>query len=77
MRAAVAPTVGEVETRSIDYIELIADRVSDYPPQVPVGASELEERVYRTIADRLAFSRISAAEAGEELVAQANRILGT
>lgn len=77
VRAAVAPTLNEVEKRSLDYIESIADRVSDYQPQVPVGATELEERVYRTVADRLAFGQISAAEAGEELVAQANQILGT
>jgi multiple sugar transport system substrate-binding protein len=76
VRAAVAPTLDEVEKRSLDYVESIADRVQDYQPQVPVGATELEERVYRTVADRLAFGQISAAEAGEELVAQANQILG-
>lgn len=75
IRAAVAPTLDDVQKRSFDYIESIVDIVGDFPPQVPVGASELEDRVYRTIADRLAFGQISAAEAGQELVSQANAIL--
>jgi multiple sugar transport system substrate-binding protein len=75
VRDAVAPTVDEVSKRSIDYIASIADRVGDFPPQVPIGASELEERVYRPIADKLGFGQLSVAEAAEELVSQANRIL--
>lgn len=77
VRAAVVPTLNEVEKRSFDYVESIADIAGDYPPQVPVGAAELEERVYRTIADRLAFGQLTAAEAGQELVSQANAILQT
>lgn len=42
-----------------------------------MGPSELEERVYRTVADRVAFGQITPAEAGEELVAQCNQILGS
>ena len=76
VRAAVKPTLNEVEMRSYDYIESIADISGDYPPQVPVGASELEERVYRSIADQLAFGQITPAEAGQALVDQANAILG-
>jgi multiple sugar transport system substrate-binding protein len=75
VREAVAPTVDEVSKRSLDYITSIADRVGAFPPQVPVGASELEERVYRSIADKVLFGQMSVAEAGDELVAQANRIL--
>lgn len=75
IRAAVAPTLDEVQKRSFDYVESIVDIVGDFPPQVPVGASELEDRVYRTIADRLAFGQISAAEAGQELVSSAQKIL--
>ncbi len=76
VRAAVKPTLNEVEMRSYDYIESIADISGDYPPQVPVGASELEERGYRSIADQLAFGQITPAEAGQALVDQANAILG-
>ncbi|MFG6080148.1 ABC transporter substrate-binding protein [Paracoccus litorisediminis] len=75
VRAAVAGTLNEVEKRSFDYIQSIADISGDYPPQVPVGAGELEERVYRAIADKLAFGQITPAEAGQTLVAQANQIL--
>lgn len=75
VRAAVAPSLKEVEKRSFDYVQSIADITGDYPPQVPVGAAELEERVYRTIADRLAFGQLTAAQAGEELVSQAKTIL--
>ena len=76
VRAAVKPTLNEIEARSYDYIDSIADISGDYPPQVPVGASELEERVYRTVADQLAFGQITPAEAGQALVDQANAILG-
>ncbi|MBA8880999.1 ABC transporter substrate-binding protein [Phyllobacterium myrsinacearum] len=75
VRDVVAPTVDEVSKRSIDYISSIADRVGDFPPQVPIGASELEERVYRPIADKLGFGLLSVAEAAQELISQANRIL--
>lgn len=75
VRAAVAPTLDDVQKRSFDYVESIADFVGDFPAQVPVGASELEDRVYRTVADRLAFGQISAAEAGQELVSAAQAIL--
>lgn len=77
VRDAVAPTVDEVSKRSVDYIASIADRVGDFPPQVPIGASELEERVYRPIADKLGFGQLSVAEAAEDLISQANRILKT
>jgi multiple sugar transport system substrate-binding protein len=76
VRAAVKPTLNEIEARSYDYIDSIADISGDYPPQVPVGASELEERVYRTVADQLAFGQITPAEAGQALVDQAIAILG-
>lgn len=76
VRAAVEPTLDEVSRRSLDYINSLDGRVIPFPPQVPVGSSELEERVYRTVADKVAFGQITPTEAGEELVAQCNQILG-
>ncbi|MFG6080147.1 extracellular solute-binding protein [Paracoccus litorisediminis] len=75
VRAAIAPALDETQKRSFDYVEGIADVVGPFPAQVPVGASELEDRVYRTVADRMAFGQITPTEAGEELVSQANAIL--
>ncbi|KQU90695.1 hypothetical protein ASD00_04890 [Ensifer sp. Root31] len=75
VREAVTPLVDDVSKRSVDYISSIAGRVGAFPPQVPIGASELEERVFRPIADQVAFGQLTVAAAGEELVAQANRIL--
>ncbi|OOG63167.1 hypothetical protein B0E45_29580 [Sinorhizobium sp. A49] len=75
VRELVAPLVDDVSKRSVDYISSIAGRVGAFPPQVPIGASELEERVFRPIADQVAFGQLTVAAAGEELVAQANRIL--
>lgn len=76
VREAVAPTLDEVSARSLDYINSLEGRTIPFPPQVPVGSSELEERVYRTVADRVAFGQITPTQAGEELVAQCNQILG-
>ena len=76
VRAAVEPTLDEVSLRSLDYIKSLDGRVIPFPPQVPVGSSELEERVYRTVADKVAFGQITPVEAGAELVAQCNQILG-
>lgn len=75
VRAEIAPQLDETQKRSFDYVEGISDIVMPFPAQVPVGASELEDRVYRTVADRLAFGQITPAEAGEELVSQASSIL--
>lgn len=77
VRAAVEPTLDEISKRSLDYIKALDGKVIPFPPQVPVGSSELEERVYRTVADKVAFGQITPAEAGEELVAQCNQILRT
>lgn len=75
VRAEIAPTLDDVQTRSADYVEGIKDIVGSFPAQVPVGASELEARVYRTVADQVAFGQMTPIEAGEALVAQANAIL--
>ena len=76
VRAAIAPSLDEVQTRSAGYVEDIKDIVGAFPAQVPVGASELEARVYRSIADQVAFGQMTPAEAGQALVDQANAILG-
>ncbi|WP_299847390.1 extracellular solute-binding protein [uncultured Paracoccus sp.] len=76
VRAEIAPSLDEVQTLSADYVEGIKDIVGAFPAQVPVGASELEARVYRTIADQVAFGQMTPAEAGQALVDQANAILG-
>ena len=75
VRAAVEPDLDDVSRRSFDYIASLEGRTIPFPPQVPVGSSEREERVYRTVADRVAFGQITPTEAGEELVAQCNQIL--
>ena len=76
VRAEITPELDEVQKRSADYVEGIGDIVGSFPAQVPVGASELEARVYRGIADQVAFGQMSPAEGGEALVAEARAILG-
>ena len=76
VRAEITPELDEVQKRSADYVAGISDIVGSFPAQVPVGASELEARVYRGIADQVAFGQLTPTEAGAALVAEANAILG-
>jgi multiple sugar transport system substrate-binding protein len=75
VRNVVTPTVDAVARKTVDYIAAIAGRVGLYPPPVPLGASEFEERAFRPIADKLAFGQLAPADAAEQLVAEAGRIL--
>ena len=75
VRSVVTPTIDAVAKKTVDYIAAIAGRVGPYPPPVPLGASEFEERAFRPIADKLAFGQLTPADAAEQLVAEAGRIL--
>lgn len=75
VKQAVVPLIDATPKLTVDYISSIEGRVGAYPPPVPLGASEFDERALRPIADKLAFGQLTPAEAGEELVAAAAKIL--
>lgn len=75
VRNAILPTLPETSRLSVEYINSIASKVGAYPPPVPLGVSEFDERVFRPLSDKVAFGQITPAEAAKELVSSGNRIL--
>ncbi|WP_043616057.1 ABC transporter substrate-binding protein [Ensifer sp. ZNC0028] len=75
VQTAVLPSIDPTAKKTVDYVNGIAGRVGAYPPAVPLGAGELDERVFRPLADKVAFGQLTPAEAGSELVSSADRIL--
>lgn len=75
IQALVQPSLDDVSKLTVDYIKSIEGRVGKYPPPVPLGASEFEERSFRPMADKVAFGQVSPKDAGEQLMADAKRIL--
>jgi multiple sugar transport system substrate-binding protein len=75
VQTAVLPSIDATAKKTVDYVNGIAGRVGAYPPAVPLGAGELDERVFRPLADKVAFGQLTPAEAGSELVSSADRIL--
>ena len=75
VQALVQPGLDDVSKLTVDYVKSIAGRVGKYPPPVPLGASEFEERAFRPLADKVAFGQITAKEAGQQLVTEGKRIL--
>ena len=59
----------------MDYVNLLADKVSDYPPAVPVGTVEFDHNVMRKVADQVAFGQISVADAATRLLEDGNAVL--
>lgn len=77
VKDAVVPLVDPTPRLTVDYISAIEGIVGAYPPPVPVGASEFDERALRPIADKLAFGQLTPAQAAEEVVKAAGQILKT
>ena len=74
VQKVVAPTLDEVERRTLDYLKAIEGRVSSYPPPFPLGTSEFDERSFRPVADKVAFRQLSPAKGAEQLLADAARM---
>jgi len=77
VQKVVMPMLEAVEQKAVDYLNRIEGRVGSYPPPFPLGSSEFEERSFRPIADKVAFGQLSPAKAGEQLLADAARMLKT
>ena len=75
IRTAILPNLNETEQASVNYVNMLADKVIAYPPPAPKGANEFDRAVMRMVTDQLAFGRISIAEASQKLVDEGNRVL--
>ena len=54
---------------------LLADKVSAYPPPVPKGSQEFDRNVVRRTSDELAFGNLTIDQAAQQLVEQGNAII--
>ena len=75
IRTQIAPMLNAVEQATVNYVNAIASKVVAVPPVAPKGASEFDRNVMRPIADEVAFVRLSVADAGKRLIADAKAIL--
>jgi multiple sugar transport system substrate-binding protein len=69
------PLLNDVEKATVDYVNLLADKVSAYPPPPPRGAAEFDRNVMRRIADLVAFGTVSVADGARQLVDDGNAVL--
>lgn len=75
VRDAVVPEIDEVSRKTVDYIVSIEDIVGEYPPAVPIGASELGARGFSPVAQKVSFGRSTPQEGAEEIFKLAERLL--
>lgn len=74
MREVLLTQVDELGKMQIDYISLIADKVSPLPPPPPKGAGEIEQllrRVYETVS----VGGATVPQAADQFMAEARRAL--
>ncbi|WP_454853053.1 ABC transporter substrate-binding protein [Rhizobium binxianense] len=75
VREAILPQLNPTEQETVKYVNMLKDQVGDYPPPVPMGATEFDQRVLRPICDQLAFEQISVADAATQLIEQGKATL--
>jgi multiple sugar transport system substrate-binding protein len=75
VRAEILPLLNETERATVNYVNMLADKVMPYPPPAPKGANEFDRSVMRPVTDQLAFGKLTIAEASQRLVEDGNRVL--
>lgn len=75
VRDAVVPELDEVSRKTVDYIASLEGIVGEYPPAVPVGATELGARGFSPVAQKVSFGRSTPQEGAEEIFKLAERLL--
>ncbi|MBB3542372.1 MULTISPECIES: ABC transporter substrate-binding protein [unclassified Rhizobium] len=68
VREAILPNLNPTEQATVKYINLLKDQVGEYPAPAPLGSTQFDQRVFRPIADELAFERTTPAEAAARLL---------
>ncbi|WP_152048361.1 ABC transporter substrate-binding protein [Aureimonas psammosilenae] len=74
MREGLTPQLNEVDRAMVEYIALITPDVGALPPSPPPGAGELAF-VLKRLNEEVGFGRKTPAQAGEDMVREANAIL--
>jgi multiple sugar transport system substrate-binding protein len=75
VREAILPGLDETARATVDYVELLADKVDVYPAPAPIGANEFDRNVIRPCADGLTFGQLTIAEAAQKLVDDGTAVL--
>ncbi|HEX3350074.1 MAG TPA: carbohydrate ABC transporter substrate-binding protein, partial [Acetobacteraceae bacterium] len=75
MREVIAPTLSPAEKATVDFVDALAEKVIPPPPPAPLGANEFNQRIMRTIADEVAFGRLSPSAAGKRLISDTEAVL--
>lgn len=75
MRTALTPSVDELGRAQIDYIALMATRVSPIPPPPPSGAGEVEALIRRSY-ESISVGGTRVPAAADQFYAEATRIVG-
>jgi len=68
VREAILPQLNPAEQATVQYVNLLKDQVGEYPAPAPLGSTQFDQRVFRPIADELAFERTTPAEAAARLL---------
>ncbi|NLS01756.1 extracellular solute-binding protein [Rhizobium sp. P32RR-XVIII] len=68
VREAILPNLNPTERATVDYVNLLKEQVGDYPAPAPLGSTEFDQRLFRPLADELAFERTTPADAAARLV---------
>ncbi len=74
MRSAILAQLDDMAKAQVDYISLIADKVSSIPPPPPKGAGE-NEQLLRRIYERVSLGQASVSQAAGEFHVEAGRVL--
>ena len=75
MRAALLPNADELAKAQIDYIALMADRVSPLPLPPPAGAGEIEQQLLRRTYESISVGGTRVPDAATAFMTEARRIL--
>jgi multiple sugar transport system substrate-binding protein len=75
MRAALLPNADEMAKAQIDYIALLADRVSPLPLPPPAGAGEIEQQLLRRTYESISIGGTRVPDAANTFMTEARRIL--
>ena len=67
MRAAIKPNMTETEQMTIDYLDMLKDKMAPFRPW-PVGGSEFDRSVLRPTAQLVAFGKLSSRDGARKLI---------
>jgi len=73
MRAVIRPNLTETEKMTVDYLELLKDKMAPFRPW-PVGGVEFDQSVLHPTAQLVAFGKLTPAQGGKKIIDDAGAI---